>query len=392
MTLQLPPQFGQMNIAAVDEDIANNEFNALRNDALKASNEYTAGAREAEGQFEVGRFLEEIGTGYLERLESDPNAYRDSMSMLMEEFKSRGIPTDRMPAAGTSTKQLKKDFVKMVEMGRIAQAGLKEKQPVTYTQPVKGVNAETGETEWHRPDSTGALNPTGIGVPESDPLVSVVNEAEGAGMTAEQQALARTRVAAFDEINKASITAGETMSTIETMRNIDFEGGPGTDLKNNFRKFMMAIGGSDLVDVDKVVNADAFTALAFDEFLRIMATQKGPQTDNDFRRIQRTFADANDPKLLRTFLLDSTYAHAARKQEMAQFYHDILERDGTLKNADREWSAYKQVTPLLSDTIRDPQTGLPVFYINFQQRMKAANPQASQEQILQKWRELTQGQ
>ena len=236
------------------------------------------------------------------------------------------------------------------------------------------------------------MNATGIGVPEKAPLVSISNEAEQAGATAEQRALGNQRVAEYGEIKKSATAAIGTMETIDQMRNIDLTGGPGTDLKNQARRFVMAIGGSGFVNVDEVVNAGSFTGLAYREFLNIMSTQKGPQTDNDFLRIQQTFATVTDPEMTREFLMNSAYATASRKQEMAQFYSDYLEKnEGTLKGADRAWDNYKRSTPLLSSNIKDPETGLPTFFIDFKDRMRVANPGVSDERIVQEWRKLTQG-
>lgn len=153
----------------------------------------------------------------------------------------------------------------------------------------------------------------------------------------------------------------------------------------------MAIGAGHLVDVEEVVNAESFNALGTRELLNIMATQKGPQTDRDFERIQRTFAQQHNPAAQREFLMNSSYAVAARKVEMAEFYRNILERDGNLKSAGREWGAYKRSTPMLSDTIKDPDSGMPVFYVDYVQTIKAANPGIPDHEVLQMWRNRTGG-
>jgi len=297
-----------------------------------------------------------------------------------------------MPPAGTSVDQLKKDFAKMVQIGEQGLAG-RVPDP-TYSQPVEGVNPETGANELYRPDSEGGLNPTGIGAPPPSSGVNIYTgdeKAQIAGKTEEQKALAKERVRQFGVINDAALAANETMDTIQTMRTLNFDGGPGTDLKNNARKFIMAIGGSEFVNVDEVSSVDAFTGLGFRELLNIMATQKGPQTDKDFERIQRTFAQSHNPDLTRKFLLDSAYARGARQVEMAGFYQNILESEGTLKNADRKWNAYKRSTPMLSDAVTDPETGMPVFYVDFKESLQQANPGVSDERILQEWRRLTGG-
>lgn len=223
-------------------------------------------------------------------------------------------------------------------------------------------------------------NPSGINI-NLDP-----------GDKKESELMAGSRVTAYGEVRTAANAGIGTMETIDQMRLFDFEGGPGTDFKNQARRFVMAIGGSEFVNVDEVNSAAGFTGLAYREFLNIMSTQKGPQTDNDFLRIKQTFATVTDPILAREFLMDSAYATAARKQEQFIFYDDYYETNNeSLKGVEKAWRDFKAVTPLLSDAIRNPETGLPTFYIDFKSKMQIANPGASDEQIIQKWRELTQG-
>ena len=400
MVMTTPGDFSVMNLPAIDQAVKQDEFNALRNDAQQFQNEENVGRQQVRDQMEDARFLNEIGTGYLERLEQDPKAYFNSYDSLKAEFTARGLDqfAEKMSPAITNPEQLKQEFAKMRDIGADGMAG---RQPTTtYSQPVAGVNPETGANELYRPDSAGGMNPTNIGAPPASSGIDIYTGDNPSGVDPksyqrgseqEQKALATERVRQFGVLNDAAFAAQETMGTIEQMRNVDFTGGPGSDWQNSARKMVMAMGGSHLVDVDEVVGAESFNALGTRELLNVMATQKGPQTDRDFERIQRTFAQQHNPEVLREFLMNSSYAVAARKVEMAEFYRNILERDQSLRNADREWNAYKRSTPMLSDTVKDPDTGMPVFYVDFIQTMRMANPGVDEARIQQEWRRLTGG-
>ena len=311
---------------------------------------------------------------------------------LADWFMQRGMDVSRIPEAGSDPREFMEGFD---NLGRsaddiIAALGPAPK-PTTYSQPVTGLNAE-GNPELYRPDSTGGLNATGVGAPDKASLVSINNPAEQAGLTQEQRALATHRVGKFTKISDAAMAAEGTLNTIDQMRLIDFEGGPGTDFKNNLRRFVMAIGGSEFVDVSEVNDAASFTGLAYREFLNIMSEQKGPQTDNDFLRIKQTFATVTDPEITRDFLMSSAYALASRKMEMSQFWEEYLEtNEGSLDGVERAWNNYKATTPMVTDAFLDPNSGLPVFYIDFKDRMKVANPGVSDERIIAEWRKRTGG-
>lgn len=394
MPIQTPGDMSVMSLPGIDQAVQQGEFNALRNDAAKFQNEETKGRAKVRDQMEDAKFLKEIGEGYLQRLDADPQAYFNSYAPLKEEFIARGMDkfAEMMPPAITSPEQLKQDFAKMRDMGADGMAG--RGPDTTYSQPVEGMNPDTGVAELYRPDSAGGMNPTGIGAPPAKGGITINTgdeKAQQKGDEEEQKALAQQRVAHLGVLNEAAYAAQETMTTIDQMRQIDFVGGPGTDLKLAASKMMMAIGAGAFVNVDEVVDAEAFNSLGTRELLNVMAQQKGPQTDRDFERIQSTFAQKHNPEALREFLMNSSYAVAARKVEMAEFYRGRLQRDGNLKAAEREWAAYKRSTPMLTDSMKDPDTGMPVFYVDFIQTMRAANPGVADERILKEWRSLTGG-
>ena len=396
MPIQTPGDMSVMSLPGIDQAVQQKESNALRNDAAKFQNEETKGRAQVRDQMEDAKFFKDIGTMYMSLYEKDPEgieaAWNESRPSLIKEMEARGIDSKDVDALDTPAEQLRQSFANLIQVGDQGMAG--RGPDTTYSQPVEGMNPDTGVAELYRPDSAGGMNPTGIGAPPAKGGITINTgdeKAQQKGDEEEQKALAQQRVAHLTVLNEAAYAAQETMTTIEQMRQIDFVGGPGTDLKLSARKMMMAIGAGAFVNVDEVVDAEAFNALGTRELLNVMAQQKGPQTDRDFERIQSTFAQKHNPEALREFLMNSSYAVAARKVEMAEFYRGRLQRDGNLKAAEREWAAHKRSTPMLTDSMKDPDTGMPVFYVDFIQTMRAANPGVSDERILKEWRVVTGG-
>ena len=135
----------------------------------------------------------------------------------------------------------------------------------------------------------------------------------------------------------------------------------------------------------------AFNSVAGKAVLDIMSTQKGPQTDKDQERIAKTLPKITNEKDANEFNLNSLKALNFRRIEMAEFYEKEFEEKGTLKGADKAWRDFKAKTPMLSDNVKNPSTGLPMFFHEFKSKAKESNPAATDEQLIKAWRELTSG-
>ena len=377
MPIQTPGDMSVMSLPGIDQAVQQGEFNALRNDAAKFQNEETKGRAKVRDQMEDAKFLKEIGEGYLQRLDADPQAYFNSYAPLKEEFIARGMDkfAEMMPPAITSPEQLKQDFAKMRDMGADGMAG--RGPDTTYSQPVEGMNPDTGVAELYRPDSAGGMNPTGIGAPPAKGGITINtgDKAQLAGDTQEEKDLGALRVATYAALQEAALSSQETMTNIDIMRQLDFTGGPGSDFKQNLRSFAVFMGMQGLVNIPEMVSQESFGSLAGDVLLKKMAKQKGPQTDRDYERIENTFANTNDIELKREFLMNSAYALAAREVEMADFYRKHYEKTGKIRGADKAWNTHKRTHPMVSDSVLDPETKLPMFYIDYIDMIRATNPQ-----------------
>jgi DNA polymerase IIIc chi subunit len=90
------------------------------------------------------------------------------------------------------------------------------------------------------------------------------------------------------------------------------------------------------------------------------------------------------------FIITSMKAINDRKIEQANFYENILDSEGTLREADKKWREFKRKTPMLSESLKNKETGLPMFFNDFFKQAQAKNPKASRGEIIKAWRDLNE--
>lgn len=212
-------------------------------------------------------------------------------------------------------------------------------------------------------------------------------DTKGAGKEAEK--IAEQRVTFFSQLQEKGLQAEEQNVGLSQVENIDVKTGFGEEAKGQLARVFNSLGvnGNSLTGVDPA-NIQAMNAVTGKLVLDVMAAQKGPQTDADRAGIAKTLPTIQNEALANKFTINSLKAINFRKMEMRDFYEKFLDDNQTLKGADREWASFKQKTPLLSDNIKDPETGLPMFFHEFKQKATERNPNASPEQIVNAWREL----
>lgn len=211
------------------------------------------------------------------------------------------------------------------------------------------------------------------------------------GLTQEQKALGNSRVARFEKLQEAADNSIDQDEQLAQMESINISTGFGQEARASLAGVINSIAGPGVGD--SFLNTSATLMQSFRAVSkRLQATElnkaKGPQTEGDAKRIMDTIANMGNEPDANKFLVQSLRATNARKIEQARFYESVLEAEGTLKNADRKWTAFKRKTPMLSDAVRDKATGFPMFYKDFAQKAKERNPDATQEQIINAWREL----
>ena len=218
------------------------------------------------------------------------------------------------------------------------------------------------------------------------PLSVNINEK---GAVREAEKLAEVRAMQFDKIRDTALVAEEQNLGLQQIENIDVQTGLGQSAITQVSRAINALGGDGekLTGVDPA-NVQAFNSITGKLVLDVMATQKGPQTDKDQARIAKTLPNIGNEQLANQFNINSLKALNFRKIEMAEFYENYLEDKETLKGADRAWAKFKNETPLLSDQVKNADTGLPMFFHEFKVKTLERNPNATETQIINAWREI----
>lgn len=133
-----------------------------------------------------------------------------------------------------------------------------------------------------------------------------------------------------------------------------------------------------------ITSGQAFNAIMQNAVLTKMQAQAGPQTESDTRLIRQTVANLGNTPEARNFLLRSAMSLAQRDVDKSAFYEDYWAENGTYDGAERAWSSRMGRVPLFGV---NPNTKLPVFFSEFKEGVRAANPDAnlSDQEIQDLW-------
>ena len=209
----------------------------------------------------------------------------------------------------------------------------------------------------------------------------------------EQKQLARLRVERLGKMQEQADSALEQNVQLDQLSALDVESGWGTGAKTQTARVLNAVWPGSGNAVMKSVSAqEAFAAVSEELVTSKLNSATGPQTDQDAQRIRSTVATLGKTPDANAFIISAARGTNDRKIEQRNFYESYFERKGSLEGVDTEWAKYKLSTPMLSDPryVRNKQTGLPIFYNEFYRAAKQGNPQLSDAEIVDKWRELNQ--
>jgi hypothetical protein len=203
-----------------------------------------------------------------------------------------------------------------------------------------------------------------------------------------------------EELNKLSV---KTLGTLQerafgadnAMANLNMavslnEQGEDQVLPSALQTFGGTLLSSIGLDVEKfkpllgnVADGQKYLGLLNDQLLAKMQAQKGPQTKEDQATMRETLANLGNTKEARTFLLKSARAINQRDIDKYRFYDDYLQKNGNLRGVDK---AYFEDQKGMSLFGRNPKTNNFVFYNDFFDAAKLANPNVSREALMGLWK------
>lgn len=127
-----------------------------------------------------------------------------------------------------------------------------------------------------------------------------------------------------------------------------------------------------------VTNGQAFNGMMQNLVLTKMQAQKGPQTENDAKRIESTVASLGNTPAARDFLMRAADSLAYEDMLKRQFWDDYRAEKNTFDGAQVAWRKFKNDVPLVG---KNPQTGAPIFFSEFAE----ANRGKPYAEIVKKW-------
>jgi hypothetical protein len=205
--------------------------------------------------------------------------------------------------------------------------------------------------------------------------------------TAEEVALAESMVKKFGALGERADRAVNALDQLRALRAIKVKTGAFAPIQSWASSIVHALNGDPealgLTDITDATGAQQFEGIVQNLVLEKMLAQKGPQTSEDARRIERTLASIKNTPEAKDFLLSAAIATESRALERHAFHDDWLAKNKTLKGADRAWAKYIAKTPLVG---RHPKSQKVVFLYDFRELAQKANPSFTQAEIDEEWR------
>lgn len=143
----------------------------------------------------------------------------------------------------------------------------------------------------------------------------------------------------FKTISQRADQARRTLSRVDVAKSVldrGFRTGWGAEAQASAASVLSALGLSK--DAEKyAANAQSFLAMARETVQEKMLAQKGPQTDNDAKRLDQTAASLTNERQSNEFILDVTIALANRDIAERKFYADWYRKNKTYDGAEDAW-------------------------------------------------------
>ena len=291
----------------------------------------------------------------------------------------QGMPADKGSAALISMQQ------EALKQARTPpQRSTLERDGVKVTQewdPVRRVYTDvaTSKPDWQNPDYVNTQSQIrAAGRSQTNVNMPPMNKAE-------DEAYGKQLVSNFTTIQERGAAAQDALNQLGIARSIARDSQLPGELQLAVGNTAVALGIPLPEGIKtRVTDGQAFVSTMNNLILTKMQAQKGPQTENDAKRIEMTTARLGNTPEARDFLLRASTSLANRDVEQARFYENWRKQKGTLDGASTAWREEISQRPMLGT---NPNSNLPVFYDEFVEGMKKANPGASQQQIMQVWKQ-----
>lgn len=199
---------------------------------------------------------------------------------------------------------------------------------------------------------------------------------------AQEQRFSTIRQKVADEAQAAA----DTEVAVRAQLAIPLETGPGETTIDTARRGLLGIArfmGQDEAFADtiqKVNDVASFKSIQESLTASRLRAEPGVKTDSDAARMRATLANLNNPSEANNFINNMILSDTIRKQQRADFFQEAEDAGETnMQTVSKSWREFVRQTPQMGVS---PATGRPIFLHQFLE----ANPDASQDDIMDEWR------
>lgn len=229
--------------------------------------------------------------------------------------------------------------------------------------------------------------PEGVRFKSGGPTVNV----NTAGVSEYQKSRGKNLAETVSGIEEDGRNARSQLALIQPLLAMDVETGYGKKGQLAAARLGGLLFGEDVGKLiyEQTSEAEAFEALSETLVNNTLNLAKGPQTDQDAIRVRSTLASLGKTPQANKFILGYSSGVQRRMIERAKFFSEEVNEKGTnFKEVQSSWDQYLDSTPLVSASVYQKGTTIPMTFYEFEQAAKEKNKGISRQVIEQKWREL----
>ena len=316
-----------------------------------------------------------------------------------------GRPVDRyVEIANMPADQQELELQRMQVMGtEIASLIPEAPKPTALEQQLQAAGLQPGTPEYQRAirnNVEGILSPEALAQKQQiasagKSSTSVNMNVNSGGEDKEREEIAKIDAKQYGQVLEKASNSQETLDNLSQLELIDVQ----TGALEPAKVAMAAIAegfGVDASGLANVANAQAYNAVANTLVNKVLNAAKGPQTEQDAARARQTIANLGDSPEGAKFKINAMKALAMRDIEMADFIQsrmDAQRENGEIvsfSKARTEWNNFKRETPLLSSAVKNPSTGLPVFFYEFKENAERKRPGITEQEVIDAWRKINE--
>jgi|GEM_PF-7132611 len=221
----------------------------------------------------------------------------------------------------------------------------------------------------------------GVAPRPQKPLVSIDTKVQSAG----EVELAKIDAKDYSDLQNRGQAAQEKIGSLRAMLESPAQTGPTQDFRADANAFFFDLGVPIAQSkLDQISNLAQYKSIQNTLILQEQLKQKGPQTESDAKRIEAEFGNTKNTKEANELITKYQLALADRESTLAQLADEYRTSKGKVDGFRKEIREYVKNTPLAG---KNAKSGRLVFFNEFRDAVREANPGVSDEEIVKDWRD-----